>query len=76
MALVAAVVGVSVFGEAAVVGVSVGAGDGVAGCADRGGLWAMLLLFVGGGGGRGTRIQVVCEGVVAIIRLCCFRWCC
>ena len=31
---VAAVVGVSVVGEAAVVGVSVGAGDGVAGCAD------------------------------------------
>ena len=34
---VAAVVGVSVVGEAAVVGVSVGAGDGVAGCADGGG---------------------------------------
>ena len=34
---VAAVVGVSVVGEAAIVGVSVGAGDGVAGCADGGG---------------------------------------
>ena len=34
---VAAVVGVSVVGEAAVVGVLVGAGDGVAGCADGGG---------------------------------------
>ena len=33
----AAVVGVLVVGEAAVVGVSVGAGDGVAGCADDGG---------------------------------------
>ena len=29
----------------------------------------------GGGVGRGTRIQVVCEGVVAIGRRCCFRWC-
>ena len=34
---VAAVVGVSVVGEAAVVGVLVCAGDGVAGCADGGG---------------------------------------
>ena len=34
---VAAVVGVSVVGEAVVVGVLVGAGDGVAGCADGGG---------------------------------------
>ena len=30
----------------------------------------------GGGLGRGTRIQVVCEGDVAIGRRCCFRWCC
>ena len=34
---VAAVVGLSVVGEVAVVGVSVGAGDGVARCADGGG---------------------------------------
>ena len=34
------------------------------------------LLFVGGRMGRGTRIQVVCEGDVAIGRRCCFRWCC
>ena len=29
----------------------------------------------GGALGRGTRIQVVCEGVVAMGRRCCFRWC-
>ena len=37
VALVTVVVGVLVVGEAAVAGVSVGAGVGVAGCADGGG---------------------------------------
>ena len=76
MALVAAVAAMSVVGEAVGVGVSVGAGDGVAGCADSAGVWAMPLLFVGKGVGRGTRTQVVCEGDVAIGRRCCFCWCC
>ena len=30
----------------------------------------------GGGLERGTRIEVVCEGHVAICPRCCFRWCC
>ena len=29
-----------------------------------------------GGGGRGTRIEVVCEGDVAISQRCCFWLCC
>ena len=28
------------------------------------------------GVGWGIRIQVACEGDVAIGRRCCFRWCC
>ena len=60
---VAAVVAVSVVGEAAVVGVSVGAGDGVLGCAD------------GGGWEGGPVSWWFSEGVVAIGRRCCFRWC-
>ena len=74
MALVAAMVGMSVVGGAAssvfwlvvvmmslVVQMVGGVGDAVV---VRGGLV-----------GRGTRIQVVCGGVVAISRRCCFRWC-
>ena len=47
---------------------------------------SLVVQMVGGVGnaavvrGRGvgweTRIQVVCEGDVAIGRRCCFRWCC
>ena len=35
-----------------------------------------VVVVRGGGVGRGIRIQVVCEGDVAIGRQCCFRWCC
>ena len=47
---VAAVVGVSVVGEAVVVGVPVGAGDGVAGCVD-------------GGGWEGGPVPLGCRGI-------------
>ena len=60
---VAAVVGVSVVGEAVVVGVPVGAGDGVAGL-------NMVVQMVGGG--KGDPYPGV---VVAFGRRCCFRWC-
>ena len=74
---VAAVVGVSVVGEAAVVSVSVGAGDGVAGCADGGGWeggpvsWCfvrVLWLSVDGAAFGG-----VLEGGAGVGRECCRR---
>ena len=49
VALVAAVVGVAVVGEAAVVSVLVGAGDGVACCADGGGCGRCRCCSWGGG---------------------------
>ena len=72
MALVAAVVGESVVGEAAVVGVLVVM---VSLVVQMVGAVGDAVVLRGGGLGRGTHIQVVCEGVVAIGRRCCFRWC-
>ena len=41
-----------------------------------GGVGDAVVVRGGGGPGRGTRIEVVCECDVAIGRRCCFRWCC
>ena len=72
---VAAVVGVSVVGEAAVVGVSVGAGDGVAGCADGGGWeggpvsrWLVRVLWLSV---DGAAFGGVLEGGAPAGRECC-----
>ena len=72
-ALVTVVVGVPVVGEAAVAGVLVGAGDGVAGCADGGGVGDAGVVrgtedgigdpYSGGGVAGGT----VCEGDVGFV---------
>ena len=72
---VAAVVGVSVVGEAAVVGVSVGAGDGVAGCADGWGWeggpvsrWFVRVLWLSV---DGAAFGGVLEGGAGVGRECC-----
>ena len=41
-----------------------------------GGVGDAVVGYWGGGVGRGTRIQVVCEGDVAFGRRCWFWWCC
>ena len=41
-----------------------------------GGVGDAIVARGAGGVGRGTRIQVVFEGDVAIGRRCCSRWCC
>ena len=69
MALVTVVVGVLVVVEAAVAGVVVGAADGAARCADGGGCRRLPLLFVGGGMGWETCIQVVAPPVVWFVRV-------
>ena len=72
---VAAVVGVSVVGEAVVVGVPVGAGDGVAGCADGWGWEGGPVPW----GCRGFRPTVLFSVVfLRVGRECCRRcsgWC-
>ena len=67
--LVTVVVGSPVVGEAAVAGVAVGAGDGVAGCADGGGCRRCRCCSWGGGVGMGDPYPgggvvggTVCEG--------------
>ena len=67
---VAAVVGVSVVGEAVVVGVPVGAGDGVAGCAEGGGWEGGPVPW----GCRGFRSTVLLSVVfLRVGRECCRR---
>ena len=72
---VAAVVGVPVVGEAAVVGFSVGAGDGVAGCADGGGSeggpvsrWFVMMWWLSV---DGAAFSCVLEGAAGVGRECC-----
>ena len=67
MALVTVAVGVPVVGEAAVAGVSVGAGDGVTGCADVGGCRRCRCCSLGMG--WGTRIQVLASPVAWFVRV-------
>ena len=74
---VAAVVGVSVVGEAAVVGVLVGAGDGVAGRADGGGRaggpvswWFVRVVWLSV---DGAAFGGVLEGGAGVGRGCCWR---
>ena len=74
---VAAVVGVSVVGEAAVVGVLVGVGDGVAGCADGGGWeggpvswWSVRVLWLSV---DGAAFGGVLDGGAVVGRECCRR---
>ena len=74
---VAAVVGVLVVGESAVLGVSVGAGDGVAGCAD-GGRWeggpvSWWLVRVSWLSVDGAAFGGVLEGGAGVGRECCRR---
>ena len=69
--LVTVVVGVTIVGDTAFTGVSVGAGDDVAGCADGGGCRRCRCCSweEGWDGGWGTRIQLEASPVARFVRV-------